>query len=387
MDLFADNAKDVNNVFDHFHQWKKSSSQLEKRKEDIKQSQKDEEYIRHVSTELEMLNPLLGEEESLATERAELLNEEKLSKALSEAIKEITEEKTVAARLRNASHKLETLVPITKTQLQTVVSDLQQAAIDAYEAEVSLIEIANTLEHNTTVDALGEKLAIFKKKLEELDDDITLTSELTRKCDQAKSKYFKSAKRLGVSRRQAAKTLDERVNAELPPLKLSQSKFFTRIEELSDKDARKNGLQTVNFEISTNLNAPLGPLAKIASGGERARLLLALKVCLTKEKDFPSLVFDEVDAGIGGAIANAVGERLSRLAKNLQVLVVTHSPQVAARGQQHIRVFKEQSKNVTRTCIEVLDANSRQEEIARMLSGAKITNEARAAARALILSE
>ncbi len=409
LDLFADNAKDVNNVFDHFHQWKKSSSQLEKRKEDIKQSQKDEEYIRHVSTELEMLNPLLGEEESLATERAELLNEEKLSKALSEAIKEITEEKTVAARLRNASHKLETLVPITKTQLQTVVSDLQQAAIDAYEAEVSLIEIANTLEpnstrleqveerlftlravarkHNTTVDALGEKLAIFKKKLEELDDDITLTSELTRKCDQAKSKYFKSAKRLGVSRRQAAKTLDERVNAELPPLKLSQSKFFTRIEELSDKDARKNGLQTVNFEISTNLNAPLGPLAKIASGGERARLLLALKVCLTKEKDFPSLVFDEVDAGIGGAIANAVGERLSRLAKNLQVLVVTHSPQVAARGQQHIRVFKEQSKNVTRTCIEVLDANSRQEEIARMLSGAKITNEARAAARALILSE
>lgn len=409
LDLFAGNTSELNNVFEHFHIWKQLSERLEKTKEGIEQSRKDEEYLRHVSSELESLNPLSGEEEILSTQRATLLNEEKLSKAVSEAIIEITGERTVAARLQNASQKLEALEVISQTTLGSVISDLQQAAIEASEAEVSLLEIANTLElnhdrleqveerlftlravarkHNTTVEALADKLTLFKERLDELDQNITTVDKLTRSSNQAKSKYFKSAKILGKSRRRAAKLLDERIHAELSPLKLSGSTFFTNIDELSEKNATETGLQRVNFEISTNPNAPLGPLTKIASGGERARLLLALKVCLTKEKDLPSLIFDEVDEGIGGAIANAVGEHLSRLAKNIQVLVVTHSPQVAARGQQHIRVFKEQSKDMTRTRIEVLSEDSRQEEIARMLSGARITNEARAAAKALILSE
>lgn len=409
LDLFAGNTSELNNVFEHFHIWKQLSERLEKTKEGIEQSRKDEEYLRHVSSELESLNPLSGEEEILSTQRATLLNEEKLSKAVSEAIIEITGERTVAARLQNASQKLEALEVISQTTLGSVISDLQQAAIEASEAEVSLLEIANTLElnhdrleqveerlftlravarkHNTTVEALADKLTLFKERLDELDQNITTVDKLTRSSNQAKSKYFKSAKILGKSRRRAAKLLDERIHAELSPLKLSGSTFFTNIDELSEKNAAETGLQRVNFEISTNPNAPLGPLTKIASGGERARLLLALKVCLTKEKDLPSLIFDEVDEGIGGAIANAVGEHLSRLAKNIQVLVVTHSPQVAARGQQHIRVFKEQSKDMTRTRIEVLSEDSRQEEIARMLSGARITNEARAAAKALILSE
>lgn len=410
LDIFAAHSKNLNDVSEQYNVWKESSQKLAEMKETIERSRKDEEYLRHVSSELEMLKPLHGEEDTLTSERANLLNEEKLSEAISAAISEISgEEQNVAARLQYASQKLNSLEPISETRLQSIISALQQAAIEVSEAEASLIQIAKTLEinhdrleqveerlfslravarkHDTTVDALGDTLASFRKNLDSMDQDITAIEELTQRNVQAESKYFRSAQTLGSSRRRAAKLLDQRVNAELPPLKLSGTTFYTKIEELSEKEAGKNGLQNVNFQISTNPHSPLSPLAKIASGGERARLLLALKVCLAKETGLPSLIFDEVDEGIGGAIANAVGERLSQLAKSIQVLVVTHSPQVAARGQQHIRVFKEQSKKITRTRIEILSDDSRLEEIARMLSGAKVTNEARAAARALVSSE
>ena len=143
----------------------------------------------------------------------------------------------------------------------------------------------------------------------------------------------------------------------------------------------------MRFEIATNPGAEFGPLEKIASGGERARFLLALKVCLTRSKGVTSLVFDEVDEGVGGAVANAVGERLARLAERVQVLVVTHSPQVAARGARHIRVLKKIAKNSARAEVETLDDTSRREELARMLSGARITDEARAAAQSLLTGE
>ena len=143
----------------------------------------------------------------------------------------------------------------------------------------------------------------------------------------------------------------------------------------------------MRFEISTNPGAPPGPIEKIASGGERARFLLALKVCLSRSKAVPSLIFDEVDEGVGGAVADAVGERLARLAEGVQVLVVTHSPQVAARGERHIRVLKQSAKNSARAEVETLDGEARLEEIARMLSGAQVTDEARAAAQSLIAAD
>ena len=195
------------------------------------------------------------------------------------------------------------------------------------------------------------------------------------------------AKQLGTSRARAAKALDKSLKGELAPLKLGGARFQTRIDQLDDSDAGRGGLQRVRFEIATNPGAQPGPLEKIASGGERARFLLALKVCLTRSSGVPSLIFDEVDEGVGGAVANAVGERLARLAEDVQVLVVTHSPQVAARGGRHIRVFKKNTKNSARAEIETLIGEARQEEIARMLSGAEITDEARAAAQSLIASD
>jgi DNA repair protein RecN (Recombination protein N) len=172
--------------------------------------------------------------------------------------------------------------------------------------------------------------------------------------------------------------------AELPPLKLERAKFRTRVEKLPEGQASAQGLDRVAFEIATLPGVEPGPLGKIASGGELSRLMLALKVVLAAADPVPTLIFDEVDAGVGGATATAVGERLKRLAKKLQVIVVTHSPQVAALGRHHWRVEKTSARGGLRTAVEPLDARGRREEIARMLSGARVTDEARAAADKLM---
>ena len=176
------------------------------------------------------------------------------------------------------------------------------------------------------------------------------------------------------------------VVTELPPLKLEKAKFATRIEPLDETAWNANGIERITFEVSTNPGTPLGPIGKIASGGELARFMLALKVVLSRIGVAPTLVFDEVDSGIGGAVAAAVGDRLARLGQELQVLVVTHSPQVAARGRHHWRVSKTEGKRASAviTIVEELPTAARREEIARMLSGQTITDEARAAADSLI---
>ncbi len=171
---------------------------------------------------------------------------------------------------------------------------------------------------------------------------------------------------------------------ELGPLKLEKAKFQTSIEPLSAGDAGPNGIDRITFEVATNPGATPGPLNRIASGGELARFMLALRVVLSRKGAAPTLVFDEVDSGIGGAVAAAVGERLARLAGEVQVLVVTHSPQVAARADHHWRVSKKNQNGAAITAVEALDTKSRREEIARMLSGAKVTDAARAAAASLI---
>ena len=181
-----------------------------------------------------------------------------------------------------------------------------------------------------------------------------------------------------AARKDAAKRLDKAVNSELKGLKLDKAKFRTELARLSEEHWGEAGVDAVVFQIATNPGAPFSPLARIASGGELARLMLAVTVCLARANPVPSLVFDEVDAGVGGATAAAVGERLQRLADGLQVLVVTHSPQVAAVGRQHWRVLKETVAGSARTRLLALDATARREEIARMLSAAEVTAEARA---------
>ena len=186
------------------------------------------------------------------------------------------------------------------------------------------------------------------------------------------------------ARERAPPTLDAAVAAELKPLRLDKARFRTVLTPLPEADWGEHGSERVHFEVATNPGAPFGPLARIASGGELSRFMLALKLVLAGTSSVPTLIFDEVDSGIGGAVAAAVGERLQRLGARLQVLVVTHSPQVAARGAHHWRVAKQHAERATVTRVEELDPDTRQEEIARMLSGSTITAEARAAAASLI---
>jgi DNA repair protein RecN (Recombination protein N) len=199
---------------------------------------------------------------------------------------------------------------------------------------------------------------------------------------EAAAAYAAAAAALGAARRAAAARLDKAVAAELDSLKLGAARFRTVIEPLAD--GGPEGLERVAFEISTNPGADFAPLVKIASGGELSRFVLALKVVLAAVGDAVTLVFDEIDRGVGGAVASAIGERLARLAEHAQVLVVTHSPQVAARGRQQLRISKADAGGVTRTDVELLDAAGRLEEIARMLSGADVTGEARAQAARLL---
>ncbi|MEQ8177843.1 MAG: hypothetical protein RIA10_05855, partial [Amphiplicatus sp.] len=198
--------------------------------------------------------------------------------------------------------------------------------------------------------------------------------------------YFKQAEALSAARVKAAKALDAAVARELEPLKLGRAHFSTRIERDSGRPTSE-GIDQVEFMVATNPGAPAGPLKTIASGGELSRFVLAMKAALAAKEHRTVIIFDEVDAGVGGAVADAVGERLARLARDAQVLVVTHSPQVAARASAHWRIEKTQSDETTLTEVAALSSEERVEEIARMLSGARITDEARAAARQLLGSE
>ena len=205
-----------------------------------------------------------------------------------------------------------------------------------------------------------------------------------RRAAERREAFVAAAARVTAARERAAKKLDTAVAAELRPLRLDKARFRTVLTPLADEGWGEHGRERVHFEIATNPGAPFGALARIASGGELSRFMLALKLVLAGVSSVPTLIFDEVDSGIGGAVAAAVGERLQRLGASLQVLVVTHSPQVAARGAHHWRVAKLEAPKSAVTRVEELDPDTRQEEIARMLSGSTITAEARAAAASLI---
>jgi DNA repair protein RecN (Recombination protein N) len=291
-------------------------------------------------------------------------------------------------------------------RLDPVIAALDRAAVEAGEARALLDKASSSIEldpaaleraeerlfalratarkHGVEVDDLVELRADLARDLEALDAGSEAADRLAKAESAAKAVYEQAARILTKARRAAAVALDQAVAGELPPLKLDKATFRTKIERLQEADWSSEGADRVVFEVSTNPGLPPGPLAKIASGGEMARFMLALKVVLARTSPVPTIVFDEVDSGIGGAVAAAVGERLARLAAEMQVLVVTHSPQVAARGLHHWRVAKHTSANGTVTRIAQLAPVDRREEIARMLAGSKITEQARAAAESLL---
>jgi DNA repair protein RecN (Recombination protein N) len=242
---------------------------------------------------------------------------------------------------------------------------------------------AQARKHNCTVDDLAAMRETLAAKLNLIEHADEALEEQMRKVEKAKKSYIAQAEKDSAARALAAAKLDKLVAKELPPLKLDKAKFVTKIETLPEKDWGSGGIDRVRFLVATNPGAEPGSLNKIASGGEMARFMLALKVVMAEVGAAGTLIFDEADAGIGGAVADAVGERLARLAGKRQVLVVTHAPQVAARAGHHYVVAKAGTKDVKTNVIQI-DQKQRREEIARMLSGANVTDEARRAADKLL---
>ena len=366
----------------------------------------DFDYLKHVADELRTLDSRPGEETELANLRAVMMASEKISSDLSDAVDALSGQGGVEARLNLALRRLGRAQAAAQGRLDAAVAALDRAVIEVSEARRTveaatrgLAFDANGLERAETrlfalraaarkyggsCDSLATKRAEAEARLAALSGAQSRARELERLKIEARAKYDAAANALSAARAKAAAALDARVAKELAPLKLANALFRTQIDRLSPEAAGPHGQDRAEFMVATNPGAPFGGLTRIASGGELARFILALKVSLADEGSASTLIFDEVDRGVGGAVADAVGERLARLAKGEQVLVVTHSPQVAARGSHHLRVSKAMTAGAMATRVELLDASGRREEIARMLAGAKVTDEARAAADQLI---
>ena len=366
----------------------------------------EEETLRHHVSELSTLAPITGEEQGLAATRSVMRHSEQIMKAMAEARAAISENADVEAALRGAYARISRVAPQAGGKLDTLVQALDRAAIEAgealrefdvvsagFDANPAALERAEerlfalkaaARKHGCTVDELAAVLATMKARLVAVDHGADDVKKLAAAEKTARLAYDQAAKVLSVARMDAAKNFDKLVAKELAPLKLDKATFRTVVAPKAEAAWNESGMDRVAFEISTNPGAPSGPLDKIASGGELARFMLALKVVLAGAQERAALIFDEVDAGISGATANAVGERLARLAKNVQVIVVTHAPQVAARGANHWRVSKSVRAGQTTTKVEQLTQAARREEIARMLAGEKVTDEARAAADSLL---
>ena len=253
------------------------------------------------------------------------------------------------------------------------------------QAEERLFAIrALARKHGTDVAGLSSLREELRDKLVYLDEWSSRLIALKSEVSRFREQYIKSAGLLTKARRNAGKSIDKAIKRELPPLKLGAAIFQTKFEILAESEWGENGVERLTFELQTNPNTRQGPLHKIISGGELARLMLALKVVLAGTNTFPTIIFDEVDMGIGGATAAAVGDRLARLSEEYQVLVVTHSPQVAAKGGKHLRITKFANGNGNRTLVDELGSEERTEEIARMLAGSEVTKAARAAANQLL---
>ncbi|GAA0599799.1 DNA repair protein RecN [Craurococcus roseus] len=392
-----------------FAAWRGAERALAAAREAIAAAQRDEEFLRHAVEELSALAPEEGEEEELSRERQILQQGERRAEIISGALAEMQPRDRrrggPADALRGAARALERLPPPNE-EAQPILALLGTAQDAVAEAEALLerllqeggpdprrLEVledrlfglrAAARKHSVAVVELPTLLENLKERLGALDAGTGRVAALEAEAKQARAAYTEAAGALSAARREAAKRLEAALAKELPPLKLDRARFVVEIALREESGWGPDGMDRVTFLVSTNPGQAPGRLEKIASGGELSRLMLALKVVLARGSPVPTLVFDEVDAGIGGATAAAVGERLSRVAERLQVLVVTHSPQVAARAAQQLRVAKKVKGERAATLVEPLDRRERREEIARMLAGERVTDAARAAADSLL---
>jgi DNA repair protein RecN (Recombination protein N) len=391
--------------------WRERAAALAAAEAAIARAAADEDYLRHAVAELESLAPRAGEEEELAAERQRLQAGERRAEAIAAALAELTPKDRrsagPAAHLRAAARALARLatpdgahpaaaamaaLERAEDALAETESLLERLALEA-EADPRALEQAEerlfllraaARKYGVPVAALPAHQAALRAQLAALDTGAADVVALRRETAAARAAYIEAAAALSAARETAAAALTTALGAELPPLKLERARFHIDIARLPEGGWGPRGADRVTFLIATNPGDAPGALDKIASGGELSRLMLALKVVLTGAGAVETLIFDEVDSGIGGATAAAVGERLARVAQAVQVLVVTHSPQVAARGAAQLRVAKQLADDRAVTTVETLDATARREEIARMLAGESITDAAREAAASLL---
>jgi DNA repair protein RecN (Recombination protein N) len=407
LDAFAGLDKDVVALESLWEDRKVAYATLDAHRANMERAARDADYLRHAADELKKLKPKDGEETALAERRTGMMQGEKIAADLREAQDAVSGHHSPISTLAAAVRRLERragsspgfIEPAVKA-IDTAINALEEAdqhltaaliAADFDPSELERIEErlfalrAAARKYSTPVDGLAALAAKFIADVATIDAGAGQLQGLENAAADADRKYSAAASKLSLSRIKSAEKLNKAVSAELAPLKLERAKFMTQVEA-DPANPGPQGIDRVEFWVQTNPGTRAGPMMKVASGGELSRFLLALKVVLSDKGSAPTLVFDEIDTGVGGAVADAIGARLARLANKVQVMAVTHAPQVAARADQHLLISKDaldKGKRVA-TRVNTLAADPRREEIARMLAGAEITAEARAAADRLL---
>lgn len=407
LDAFAALEKDVGTVEALWEARRTARAALDEHRAGMERAAREADYLRHASEELKKLSPQDGEETSLAERRSVMMQGEKVAEDLREALAAVVGPNSPISTLAAAVRRLERRASTAPALIEPAVKAMD-AAINAMEEadqhlnaaliaadfdprELERIEErlfalrAAARKYSTPVDGLAALAQRYASDVALIDAGADRLKVLEKDVAAADKAYDAAAQKLSAARNKAAEKLNKAVNAELAPLKLERAKFSTQIES-DPASPGPQGFDRVEFWVQTNPGTRPGPLMKVASGGELSRFLLALKVVLSDRGSAPTLVFDEIDTGVGGAVADAIGARLARLAEKVQVMAVTHAPQVAARADQHLLISKDaldRGKRVA-TRVATLAKDHRREEIARMLAGAEITAEARAAAERLL---
>lgn len=403
LDAYGRHGEMVTGMRGAWREWQQAKQTLAGAMASQEKLRAEEDYLRHVLAELDKLAPEPGEEEELAERRRAMMLAEKRGESLKDALAHVSQPKSVVQMLAGAERVLQrrgeedvALAPVNAAleqamlHAQEVMDSLERLleddGYDAAELERSesrLFELRDAArKHQCLVDELPAKHRTLREQLGSLEHGQQQCDALQKAVEETGQAYRKAAEKLSKARAASAKKMEARVMEELPPLNMASANFTVAIKPLPE--ASGDGLEMVEFHVAANPGQPAGPLAKVASGGELSRLMLALKLALAEVDGIPSMVFDEIDTGVGGATGEAIGKRLAQLGKHRQVLVVTHQPQVAAFAQRHFVVSKQNDGSKTTTQVRTLDEPGRREELARMLSGASVTDQARAAADALL---
>ncbi|PHP67581.1 DNA repair protein RecN [Zhengella mangrovi] len=405
LDAFGGHVGEAMAVAQAHGAWREAETALRKHRQRVEDAAREADFLRASVVELEQLDPQPGEETLLADERASMMRAEKIASEISDAQTVLSGDGSPIPQLSSLLRRLERKSAEVPGMLDEVIKSLDEALISLDAAAQGVDEALRAAEYdpqrleateerlfalraagrkfNVPVDDLAELRDSMAADLADLDAGAERLPQLEQAARDALAGYDTLSASLSAKRHGAAETLARAVMAELPSLKLERAQFIVQVE--SDPESRASeGCDTVEFWVQTNPGTRPGPMMKVASGGELSRFLLALKVALADRGSAPTLVFDEIDTGVGGAVADAIGQRLARLADKVQVLSVTHAPQVAARASTHYLIAKGGDSDRVATRISVMDSDERAEELARMLAGATITDEARAAAGRLL---